>query len=219
MKHINKNREPLSLTHYRSTIPSESREHKDNYDSYTEKNELRQSLLTEQGYICCYCMQRISIDNMKIEHWKPQTKYRELQLDYNNLLGACKGGEGSPPQFQYCDTKKGDKQITISPIDNHRNCEKLIKYRADGKIYSDDETINNELNEVLNLNMQTLVNNRKEVWFSVIEQLNSKYPKKDWKSAIKREIQKWSNQQGDGKYRPYCQIVIHHLNKKLSKYP
>ena len=67
--------------------------------------------------------------------------------------------------------------------------------------------------------MQTLVNNRKEVWFSVIEQLNSKYPKKDWKSAIKREIQKWSNQQGDGKYRPYCQIVIHHLNKKLSKYP
>lgn len=24
--------------------------------------------MTEQGYICCYCMQRISIDNMEIEY-------------------------------------------------------------------------------------------------------------------------------------------------------
>ena len=218
MKHIKKDQEPLSLTNYRLTIPSGSKINIENYNNYREKNDLRQSLLTEQGYICCYCMQRISINNMKIEHWKPQTKYRELQLDYKNLLGACKGGEGSSPQSQHCDTKKGDEEITISPLDNHKNCEGLVKYRANGQIYSEDETINNELDKVLNLNMQTLVVNRREVITLVIKELQRNYPTGTWTAAtLNREIKKWNEKKGDGKYRPYCQIVVHHLNKKLSR--
>lgn len=42
------------------------------YDNYPEKDELRTCLLTEQGHICCYCMQRISSDKMKIEHCQSQ---------------------------------------------------------------------------------------------------------------------------------------------------
>ena len=193
MKRIIKSQEPQSLTNYRSTIPADSKNNKDNYNNYRNKDDLRKSLLTEQGHICCYCMQRISIDKMKIEHWKPQNIHPELQLDYNNLLGACKGGEGSPPQSQHCDTRKGDKQITINPLDNHKNCEDLIKYSTNGKIYSSDETINNELNEILNLNMQTLVINRREVLRIVIENLKTKYPKGTWTAAVlNKEIQKWN---------------------------
>jgi len=155
---------------------------------------------------------------MNIEHWMSQNIHPELQLDYNNLLGACKGGEGSPPQSQHCDTRKGDKQITINPLDNHKNCEDLINYSTNGTIYSDDETINNELNEILNLNMQTLVVNRREVLRIVIENLKTKYPKGTWTAAVlNKEIQKWNEKKGDGKYRPYCQIVIYHLKEKLSK--
>lgn len=210
MKHIIKGREPQSLFQHRQKQFV-------NYNNYPEKDELRISLLTEQGHICCYCMQRISIDKMKIEHWKSQDDYEELQLDYNNLLGACQGGEGSPNHLQHCDTKKGNTEITINPLDNHRNCEDLIKYLGNGEISSDDVTINNDLNQVLNLNMQTLVNNRKEVLELVLKQLKSQYPKGDWTEAIlNKKIQQWSDKQNDGKYKPYCQIVIYHLKKKLS---
>jgi uncharacterized protein (TIGR02646 family) len=210
MKRIVKGREPQSLLEHRLKSFTD-------YNNYPEKDELRASLLTEQGHICCYCMQRISADRMKIEHWQSQDEYPQFQLDYNNLLGACQGGEGSPNHLQHCDTKKGNTEITINPLDNHRNCEDVIKYLATGKIYSDDKTINEELNDVLNLNMQTLANNRKEVLELVIKQLESKYPKGDWTVAIlNKKIQQWSNRQKDGKYKPYCQIVIYHLKKRLS---
>ncbi|MFK0733270.1 MAG: retron system putative HNH endonuclease [Gloeotrichia echinulata GP01] len=210
MKRIIKGREPQSLLEHRLKSFAD-------YDNYSEKDELRESLLTEQGHICCYCMQRISADRMKIEHWQSQDEYEELQLDYNNLLGACEGGQGSPSHLQHCDTKKGNTEITINPLDNHRNCEDLIKYLGNGEISSNDVTINNDLNQVLNLNMQTLVNNRKEVLELVLKQLKSQYPKGDWTEAIlNKKIQQWSDKQNDGKYKPYCQIVIYHLKKKLS---
>lgn len=210
MKRIVKGREPQSLLEHRLKSFAD-------YDNYPDKDELREYLLTEQGYICCYCMQRISVDRMKIEHWKSQDEYPQFQLDFNNLLGACEGGQGSPNHLQHCDTKKGNTEITINPLDNHRNCEDLVRYRGNGEIYSDDVTINNDLNQVLNLNMQTLVNNRKEVLELVIKDLKSQYPKGDWTEAIlNKKIQQWSDKQNDSKYKPYCKIVIYHLKKKLS---
>jgi uncharacterized protein (TIGR02646 family) len=212
MKRIIKIKEPQSLLVHRVQNFSD-------YDNYPEKDELRTSLLIEQGHICCYCMQRISSHRMKIEHWKSQDEYPNLQLDYNNLLAACEGGQGSPRHLQHCDTKKGNTEITINPLDNYNNCENMIKYRGNGQIYSDDETMDNELNNVLNLNMQTLVNNRKEVLDIAFQKLKSEYPKGDWTVAIlNKKIQEWKHKQRDSKYKPYCQIVIYYLKKKLSKF-
>lgn len=212
MKRIVKSKEPQSLLQHRLKNFAD-------YDNYQEKNELRTSLLTEQGYICCYCMQRISSDKMKIEHWQSQDIYPNLQLSYNNLLGACEGGEGLPDRLQHCDTKKGNIEISINPTDNRINCEDVIKYRGTGEIYSDDETINKELKDILNLNVQTLVNNRREVLELVLKELKSEYAKGDWTASIlNKKIQEWSSRQKDGKYQPYCQIVIYHLKKKLSRY-
>lgn len=208
MKRIVKGKEPQSLLEHRL------KPHTD-YDNYNEKDNLRRALLTEQGYICCYCMQRISDKKMKIEHWKSQDEYPDLQLDYNNLLGACKGGEGSPKHLQHCDTKKGNTEITINPLDTIKNCEDFIKYRGNGEICSGDEAINSELDEVLNLN-QTLVNNRREVLELVIQKLTKERPKGNWTAAmLTQKINEWSNKQENGKYKPYCQIVIYHLKKKL----
>ena len=49
MKHITKGQEPQSLIRHRKQPHSD-------YDNYTEKDELREALLAEQGGICCYCM-------------------------------------------------------------------------------------------------------------------------------------------------------------------
>lgn len=211
MKRIIKNKEPKSLLEHRQQPFSD-------YDNYAHKDELRASLLSEQGNICCYCMQRIRDDKMKIEHWRSQDEYPELQLNYQNLLGACEGNQGSPKHLQHCDTKKGNIEITINPTDNHKKCEEIIKYHPSGEIYSDDETINNDLNKTLNLNMQTLVNNRKIVLDEIIRLLTSERPTGDWTAELlNRKIQYLSNKQKGDKYQPYCQIAIYYLQKKLSK--
>src|SRR5438552_2616590 len=106
MRAISKGDEPRSLIEHRCTPHAD-------YDNYTGKNDLRQSLTTEQGKLCCYCMQRIEPDEsrMKIEHWRSQTGYPSEQLNYGNLLGACLGNEGKPRRLQHCDTFKADAEL------------------------------------------------------------------------------------------------------------
>ncbi|MDF5726209.1 MAG: TIGR02646 family protein [Rhizonema sp. PD37] len=187
MKRIIKGKEPLSLVKHRLKTFAD-------YDNYSKKDELRASILTEQGHICCYCMQRISDSRMKIEHWKSQDDYPELQLDYNNLLGACQGGEGSPKHLQHCDTRKGNTEITINPLDTIKNCEDVIRFLGNGQIYSEDSAIDTELNDILNLNTETLINHRKEVLDLAIRQLSSEYPKGNWTKAIlNKKIQEWDD--------------------------
>ena len=92
MKLIKKTKEPKSLTFYK-------RQSNANYEDLTPetKRDLKQFLLKEQGYICCYCMRRISIDKMRVEHWKPQSHpdlitNPLLGLEYSNLLATCEAG-------------------------------------------------------------------------------------------------------------------------------
>jgi uncharacterized protein (TIGR02646 family) len=209
MKKIIKQSEPRSLVEHRSQANA-------NYENYPDKDKLRESLLKEQGYICCYCMSRIKLDEMKIEHWQPQTKYTSRQLDYKNLLGACMGNQGARPQNQHCDTRKGDNEITINPIEGDKNYENLIKYRPDGKIYSDDLSINHDLSETLNLNLGFLKKNRKDALDVVIRKLDEKFSNKTWaKITVQREIDKLNTKDENGFYDVYCQFIASYLKSKL----
>src|SRR5437879_1358904 len=156
MKHIIKGHEPQSLIQHRQ------RPHCD-YDNYAEKDDLRRALVAEQGAICCYCMQRITVQNMKIEHWASQQRHPDRQLEYRNLLAACGGGEGAAQHLQHCDKHKGNDDLRIHPADPTHNCENLIRYQADGVIYSDEARTDRDLDKLLNLNLQRLANNRKAV--------------------------------------------------------
>ncbi len=61
MRAITKNNEPTSLARHRCAAHAD-------YDNYTDKDGLRQSLVTEQRGLCCYCLSRIRplSDEMKI---------------------------------------------------------------------------------------------------------------------------------------------------------
>jgi uncharacterized protein (TIGR02646 family) len=207
MKYIRKGKEPDSLTQHRLKPHSD-------YDNYKEKDNLRQTLLKEQGYICCYCMQRINMDKMKIEHWHPQSKLPDKQLDYKNILGACMGNEGQPEHLQHCDTQKGDKIITINPT--NENCESFIKFSVSGKISSDNELVNKDLNETLNLNQETLRKNREAVLDEAIKSFQKRHAGQWTREILEREISRWSSS-NNGVYKPYCQIVVYYFQKKLSR--
>lgn len=226
MKQIVKLTEPHSLTQHRakphssySNLPIEA------------KDELRKNLLTEQGHICCYCMKRISkknnIDgsvnyNMKIEHYACQDDFQNLQLTYYNLLGACMGNEGKPKKLQTCDTKKGNLPLTINPVSSNPNCEILFKYTADGEISSieNDVEINRQINDVLNLNMQTLKDNRKQIYLEVqrkVEVESRQHATKQLKIRyFTQERNKWLNKI-DGKYKEFCMVAVYYLTKKIKQ--
>jgi uncharacterized protein (TIGR02646 family) len=187
------------------------------------KDELRHNLLSEQGYICCYCMKRLPEKNnphMKVEHFKCQDHYVNLQLAYSNLLIACTGNEGYPKKMQTCDTKKGDQELGIDLLTNAPNCETLFKYNSEGEISSatDNAEINRQLNDVLNLNMQTLKECRSQVYLEVqrnVESASKRLGDKQLKAKyFRQQKEKWLGSVG-GKFEPFCMVAVYYITKKI----
>lgn len=164
MRQIRKNREPVSLAAYRPTPGS-------NYEDFQFKDDLRSALTSEQKGLCCYCMAAIapSSKQMKIEHWRCQSRYPEKELDYQNLLAACQGGNGSPKKDQHCDTLKGDLDLLFNPADPTHQIEARIQYLPDGTVSSPDPTFDDQLNKVLGLNLPRLKTARKLVLDGIIQ--------------------------------------------------
>ena len=213
MRVIVKGPEPRSLTVHRKTPYCD-------YDNYADKDVLRRALVTEQREICCYCMGRIR-DNptaMKIEHWHCQRHYDGEQLAYRNLLGACCGGEGQPPRFQHCDTRKGDQDLMWNPADPDHHIDTRVRYGVDGHIRSDEQAFDSQINNVLNLNLPFLKINRKRCLNAIIRwwgmekaRLQGPVPRSRFERERDRCIA------GTGALNPYCQVAVWWLDQRLAK--
>jgi uncharacterized protein (TIGR02646 family) len=213
MRAINKATEPLSLSLYRATPGS-------NYADYRDKQTLRELLVSEQRGLCCYCLCRISagdpgtIPPMKIAHWHSQELHAVEQLDYSNLLGACMGNEGSPPSDQHCDTRQGKRDIKWNPANPDHQIESRIIYFADGRIGSSDTEFNQQIDEVLNLNKGFPKTNRKFVLDSFKQALERKEPSR---AELERWLLDWNGESHTGELKPYCQVVVYWLRKRLRR--
>jgi len=165
-------------------------------------------------------MGRIRPDDahMKIEHWAPQEKRPDLQLDYRNMLGACRGGMGAPQDQQHCDAYKGSTEIKLDPTDTASGWEQSIQYsRADGKISSTNPDRDRELGDgALNLNLQLLKDARLAKWQGVKEAISRKHPGAWPDSVIQRYIDLYEGRDESGRYRDYCAVVVYFLRKRLT---
>lgn len=206
MRKINKGQEPASWTKHRLTQGA----------VYEPSEELRESLLKEQGNICAYCMRRIPVkdensnETSRIEHILCRQKHTERQLDYRNMVICCPGAiDGN----FHCDKSKGNRDITFDLFQQH--CIDTLSYSTgDGTIRSSDGTYEMEINEVLNLNHALLKKNRQMTLKGVINRLNQK---NSWKqSQIRTLLNEWDNKDSQGSYKPYNGIVVWFLKKKLA---
>ena len=75
-----------------------------------------------------------------------------------NLLAVCHGNQGHKGR-EHCDTLKKDRKITVSPL--NINCEKLVQFDPGGNVYSSNDKIEMELNDILGLNRQHIVEERR----------------------------------------------------------
>jgi hypothetical protein len=106
--------------------------------------------------------------------------------------------------------------LSINPADS-KNCENYIKFPSQGKIFSDDETMNYELYTILNLNIQSIQENPKVALDAIIEVLNQNLPNRPWsKEALKKKLEELTSKDEEGKYSPYCQYIVWYLSKILN---
>lgn len=213
MRRIIKGAEPASLTAHRQTPHS-------NYDNYADKDALRHALVTEQRGICCYCMGRIrhGPPTMKIEHWRCLTRHPAEQLSYPNLLGACHGGEGLPLNLQHCDTRKGDRDLRFNPADPAHHIATRLRYEADGSIRSDDDGIDAEIEDLLNLNLPFLRNNRKGVLDAILDWWTRE--KARLRGPVPRaRLERERNRRIDGTdhLQPFSQVAVWWLEQRLAR--
>jgi uncharacterized protein (TIGR02646 family) len=182
MQKITKQTEPAFLIHYRNLQGAEwNRDVKK-----LERDQARAQLCSEQGALCCFCEGRIrpTEHHMKVAHFVPQDVNRSLMFNWNNLLGACKGGEGNAYKKQHCDTRQGSQELSsrLHPVTLAPG---TIDFNTEGKVLSSDATANEELNTKLNLNLDRLVRNRKSAADAMIAQMG----KESWKvSDIERKL-------------------------------
>jgi len=222
MKFTNKNikNEPVTLKQYRETTPNAS------FAGFVDTDQnLKKALLIEQGYICAFCMRRISLkrDNylkrpkIEVGHLKSQKENPKKDLDYMNMVGVCNGNLGGE---EHCD--KSQKSVSIYTLDpTNKNIEKLITYSLQGEVKSKN---NNQLNQdcidkTLNLNNQHLTDLRIDAYKFAIDLMISKSPpKSDWKkSHFDKIISIYQAKNGLGKYKEFCSAVIWYLELIKSK--
>jgi uncharacterized protein (TIGR02646 family) len=233
MKHIKKNiaNEPNSLREYRESTPNAK------YDGGDfNAKDLKESLLQEQGYICAYCMGKISLElneakkpKVEVEHLKPRQKYPELELKYDNMLGVCNGLSVSYPKkakIHHCDKTQGNEGKmngmselrVLNPIHKDKS-EDLLTFISNGEMKSINGNLDVEydLNQVLNLNNDVLVKSRKVIIDKIQDDLKKEKPIQQWKSDLfDKHIELWSIRY-EGKFRQYCMVAIWFLNNLKSK--
>jgi len=233
MKYIQKGKEPTCLAELKKQKGATFDDLNRNTvgQDKTCKEKVRESLLKEQGYLCAYCMQRISVDRnielgkpkTEIEHFKSQHRHPKLILDYKNMLAVCNGNADKPSHGLICDKAKSEFDKThdlfINPLDINR--EQQIYYTLDGKVTSDNMLINKDLNEILNLNEENLCEERAKLYQiikSEIRQIKRAYWDKPQtkKSKLQQLKTQWEKRYND-KFRPLCRIPLYLIEKELAK--
>jgi len=133
MKHIVKQNEPQAFTDWKAFA------NEDWCPTYGDlrgetKQAVKNALMTEQGYLCCYCERRLTTDDSHIEHFRPQSDLSVDPLDFSNLLCSCQDQikKGEP---RHCGNLKDDwfdALLLISPLTPV--CEGRFSFTGDGRI-------------------------------------------------------------------------------------
>ena len=156
------------------------------------KQALKDALLKEQKYLCCYCECRIDDSTSHIEHFKPkaQDKFPDLQLEYSNLHASCtKRPTGKPDE--HCGHKKADvySKDLVSPLEY--DCSTHFQYMLNGTIVGTDDRGKATI-ATLNLNSALLDIQRK----TLIDYF-SDFDDKDLESEITSHLDSTKSEYGE----------------------
>jgi uncharacterized protein (TIGR02646 family) len=88
MKCVAKRMSPQSFEDWKLLANSEWQPRYSNLQT-PQKQALHEALLSEQGWVCCYCGRPVGLRDSHIEHFHPQERHVDLALSYDNLHASC----------------------------------------------------------------------------------------------------------------------------------
>ena len=120
------------------------------------KAAIKDALMEEQGFICCYCEQNLDNEGAHIEHLVPRHQgVAGADIDFNNMLCSCQNQtqRGEP---RHCGHAKGgwyEPELMVSPL--AADCEARFAYLDDGTIMPQDESDQGAQTTIEKLNLNT----------------------------------------------------------------
>jgi uncharacterized protein (TIGR02646 family) len=207
LKQITKRNEPQELVDWKALENDNWQPCFDNLQG-EQKQALRNNLLAEQGYICCYCNKDISDDDFHIEHFRPQETFEVLALEYYNLHASCLRNQKSGAPI-HCGMAKGnwfDDALMLCPLDNH---EAKFKFYYDGKVDASTPVATTMVDR-LNLNAASLMAKREAEIAGILGADFISTATDDEYIKLFRKI----SRKNSGKYQPFL-IAIQQQIKQL----
>ena len=216
MKTIYKNDEPQEILQWKSKFKNKN----GRVPRYSDLNEvenlphkilLKNSLLSEQGHICCYCCKPIDTKNSHIEHIRPKERdeYRAISLEYENLLASCQGYHDREENCGHSKDNAFNEELFVSPLEE--NCESLFEFSNRGKIKAVDgnERAGYTI-ELLNLDTEQLNAARTEaMWVSgAMDELTE--------DECQKLLDKFQSVDERGRYAGFSDAIVYQLKKKLA---
>jgi uncharacterized protein (TIGR02646 family) len=210
MKYIKKYQEPEELTVWKALKNEDWQPSWDNLQK-PERPIVHDSLLKEQGYICCYCGMRITKETSHIEHLKPRTNYPDLAIDYTNFIASCQGESEEPTVPIHCGHKKKywyDKNLMVSPLET--DCADFFKYTGAGEIQPTDDPSKKAAAEgtidKLGLNIDKLQNMRRIAIDAILQDIDQFS-----EEEIQQLAQSYEQLDNNGQYIPFCTAIAYIL--------
>ncbi len=217
MRYIEKNDPPEALLYWKAqrNAAAQSLDFAElgrvemNGDEVDVKQAIKFQRMKDQGFLCAYTMLRITVEDSHIEHLIPQSRSRKDMninetVEYGNMV-ACYPREESKGGVGYGAAYRGKKLLIVTPRDS--KCERVIKYHQNGTITSEDGEVEKMLNNVLNLNAQTLKDRRQDIFNRHGVGLRSDNPLKI--REAERFAQSVMKADSNGKLSPFCVALNH----------
>jgi uncharacterized protein (TIGR02646 family) len=210
VKSIQKQNEPQEFTDWKNQANENWQPTWDTLRSQV-KQRLKEALMAEQGYICCYCEDRLSENDSHIEHFIPQNNPSVDPLDFSNLLCSCQDRlkKGEPHHCGKLKDNWFDEKHLISPLDP--TCEERFMFTGDGSIEpaNSSDKAAMETIERLGLNIRKLQNLRQQV---IDPFLDENLSDKD----LEQFVTSYLKQSKSGEFNPFW-TTIHYLFKTYIK--
>ena len=216
MKRIYKNDEPQEILQWKSKFKNKN----GRVPRYSDLNEvenlphkifLKNSLISEQGHICCYCCKPIDTKNSHIEHIRPKERdeYRAISLEYENLLASCQGYHDREENCGHSKDNAFNEELFVSPLEE--NCESLFEFSDRGKIKATDGNERAAYTiEILNLDTEQLNAARTEaMWVSgAMDELTE--------DECQKLLDKFESVDEKGRYAGFSDAIVYQLKKQLA---
>jgi uncharacterized protein (TIGR02646 family) len=216
VKHIRKKTEPPAILQKIATPTPRNLQPAYKKLRSIKKRELRKILSEEQGFICCYCGQRIILEDSHIEHLQPQSTAAHLSLNYDNLFVSCQAElqAGDPVHCGKAKNDWFDQDLLVSPL--QEDCAEFFEYSLAGEILPTKNILRSEAAQAtidrLQLNIPKLQAMRQaeitplfDVEFSIEEVL--------------KLIESFATTDEQGFHQPFSPALVHLLKLEYSINP